>query len=318
MLKKIDEPDLLGYKTTCVVFANGESNLVGITSENNLLIIYETKNFCEYEKLWLEVNITSFTFNYDNTKILAIDEQSRLISIVIKPIKIETVVYSFGDAALAACLKISPFFNNLAAVGASNGSVYIIEISLKNCKYEFKNAHSKGVTHLSFSTINQMLLVSISDDFRVNFYDILLSKQIKTLETTSRYYSIAFYADGKTIALGSKKGLIHIYDLSSCKEPKIVISVDSEATVQSLEFFKSDKGLLITKQQFEDSLKKPNLAVSKESKIVKKQFNEEIFEKSFEDDIYSLHESKINLKLNLEGKTRLIILLKKIRMIQLK
>lgn len=150
-----------------------------------------------------------------------------------------------------------------------------------------------------------MLLVSISDDFRVNFYDILLSKQIKTLETSSRYYSIAFYADGKTIALGSKKGIIHIYDLSSCKEPKITLSIDSDATVQSLEFFKSDKGKLITKQQFEDSIKKSTLAISKDNKINKLQ-NEEIFEKSFEDDIYSLHESKINLKLNLEGKHMIV------------
>jgi WD40 repeat protein len=79
-------------------------------------------------------------------------------------------------------------------------------------KGELENAHMTSCTGLSFSPINNLLLCSCGLDGRIQFFDINSLKNVKTIENQNPLSSISFY-EGHTIAVGSIKGKIYIYDL---------------------------------------------------------------------------------------------------------
>ena len=85
---------------------------------------------------------------------------------------------------------------------------------------EFKNAHKSTASALSFSTFKPALLVSVSHDQRLNFYDVNDRKPIKTvMDTEEPLTSVSFYGDGHTLVLGGMHGGLFVYDLRMPTEP---------------------------------------------------------------------------------------------------
>lgn len=108
-------------------------------------------------------------------------------------------------------IKISPFFNNLLACGLETGGLKLFDIDSFEEKFDFKEVHDDSITGVAFSPINKMLLVSVSIDKRINFYDIILNKLIKTFDCSFPILSLSFYLDGKTIACGGVGGKLVIF-----------------------------------------------------------------------------------------------------------
>eukprot|EP00340_Litonotus_pictus_P003024 CAMPEP_0170517508 /NCGR_PEP_ID=MMETSP0209-20121228/3481_1 /TAXON_ID=665100 ORGANISM="Litonotus pictus, Strain P1" /NCGR_SAMPLE_ID=MMETSP0209 /ASSEMBLY_ACC=CAM_ASM_000301 /LENGTH=274 /DNA_ID=CAMNT_0010802779 /DNA_START=731 /DNA_END=1552 /DNA_ORIENTATION=+ len=73
-----------------------------------------------------------------------------------------------------------------------------------------------------------MLLVSIGLDCKINFYDVILNKNIKTFEADQPLLCLSFFVDGKTIAVGGRQGLVTIYDLSQGKEANAIFNGHTE------------------------------------------------------------------------------------------
>lgn len=103
-------------------------------------------------------------------------------------------------------IKLSPFFNNLLAIGSESGSLKLLDIISLEIKQEFKEVHSDAITGINFSPINKMLLVTVGLDCKINFFDVILNKHIKTFETSYAILCLCFYLDGKTIACGGIEG----------------------------------------------------------------------------------------------------------------
>ena len=293
LIKIFDEEiDLINFKITDVYFLN--NNDVCISSENNLLVIYNIKSFELVSKLWVQYPVRYISCvkssdkdntNHNSSKseknnenkfhlakdiILTLDNNNDINCISLKPFKIINTLFSIDyinnisnrqtskisdsykyntdsidNSNNISCFKTSPFFNNLMAIGLSYGSIYLLNIEFNSfdntysgiTKHEFKSTHNKKpVCALSFSPINKMLLVSIGSDCKINFYDVLKKTQIKTFETKQMFTCLSFYSDGKTIACGSKKGMVCIYDLSIGNEPRLAINTYSEFNIESVAF----------------------------------------------------------------------------------
>jgi protein NEDD1 len=132
-------------------------------------------------------------------------------------------------------IKYSPFYSNYIASSFVDGSVKIIDTNSGNVLNNFTGYHQGAATGICFSPINKLFLSSVSADNRINFYDILAKKHIKTINTTYPLTSISFHTDGQTIAVGSTNGTISIYDLRYSSSPKLIIS-DHNTAINHLEF----------------------------------------------------------------------------------
>ena len=74
---------------------------------------------------------------------------------------------------------------------------------------------------VAFSPFNHLLLSSCGSDGKVKFYDIQAPKIVKTIDIEKYLTTMSFCPDGHTIAVGTDKGEVIIYDLKDSKKVKM-------------------------------------------------------------------------------------------------
>ena len=82
-------------------------------------------------------------------------------------------------------------------------------------------AHSSNITDISFSPTNPVLIASCSNDRTVAFHDIDSNRTVQVLSPSypkdktsiGGLTTLAFRADGLTLAVGLDCGLVYLYDL---------------------------------------------------------------------------------------------------------
>ena len=65
------------------------------------------------------------------------------------------------------------------------------------------------------------MIVSCGLDGKIQFYDILEGKNVKVIDTKVPLSAISFCPDGHTIATGTIKGKILVYDLKEARKVKM-------------------------------------------------------------------------------------------------
>jgi protein NEDD1 len=83
-------------------------------------------------------------------------------------------------------------------------------------KHEFQ-AHQTQCTDIAFSPVNHLLMCSAGLDGTIMFFDIMEGKNVKKINVQSPLSAISFCPDGHTIAVGTIKGKILVYDLKDSK-----------------------------------------------------------------------------------------------------
>lgn len=152
-------------------------------------------------------------------------------------------------------VRFSPFKQSVLVSGGNDGTVSVWDTSMKCEVNRFEKEHKSRVSALCFSTFNQCLLSSVSFDQNVNFYDIKTNRVVKSLKTDSPLTSLAFYQDGKTIAVGTlygkftgflinSLGNIYIYDLRQSANIKLIMNGHDSNCVNHLDFIKSNSETL--------------------------------------------------------------------------
>jgi protein NEDD1 len=178
-------------------------------------------------KLEEECEITSLVFSFDSTYLFYSTSKGNIYTTLVNK-NPQTQEYTssnltssnsysinkpekliFSNYFKIRAIKVSPFFNNLLAVGLDSGSLKLLDVLNYDVKQEFKEVHSDAITGISFSPINKMLLVTVGLDCKINFFDVILNKHIKTFETNYPILCLCFYLDGKTIACGGVEGIFY-------------------------------------------------------------------------------------------------------------
>lgn len=75
-------------------------------------------------------------------------------------------------------------------------------------------------TAIAFSPLNHLLMCTAGLDGKINFFDTVKGSNVKVIEAATPLSSISFCPDGHTIAVGTIKGKILIYDLKNANKLK--------------------------------------------------------------------------------------------------
>lgn len=113
-------------------------------------------------------------------------------------------------------LSFSTQTSNLAAVGSSNGLIYIWDTAYGTLKstIDSETEHTSSISDLCFSPINSRLLASCSED-TLFFHDSMSAKSIATIKLpeSAACTSLDLANDGVSCAVGTSAGTVLLFDL---------------------------------------------------------------------------------------------------------
>lgn len=132
-------------------------------------------------------------------------------------------------------LQYSRFRKSLLGSVSDDGAVNLWDVNTRRLLHNFSGSHIAPATGLNFSPINDILLMSVGLDKRIVCYDTQGKKPVKTMTADSPLTSIDVMADGATVAVGSTRGKIYIYDLRHGNVPVKTINAH-KSSVQCLKF----------------------------------------------------------------------------------
>lgn len=132
----------------------------------------------------------------------------------------------------------SPFHNSILGSCTDDGSVALWDVGMMRSKHHFDRIHTAPTTGLAFSPFNHLLLCSASLDKRILFHDVNDCSTVKEIVADEPISSLSFMDDGVTVAVGTLKGTVLIYDLRAGNSPKYT-SQSHKGAVNSLAFQQS-------------------------------------------------------------------------------
>ncbi|KAK2571437.1 Protein NEDD1 [Acropora cervicornis] len=137
-------------------------------------------------------------------------------------------------------IQFSHFKKSLFGAVSDDSALNLWDSNTRKLFMSFASDHKAPATGLSFSPMNDMLLCSVGLDKRIVFYDVQGRKSVKVMTAESPLTSVDFMSDGATLAVGSTRGKIYIYDLRSGSTP-VNTTVAHKTSVQSLSFQSATK-----------------------------------------------------------------------------
>ena len=156
---------------------------------------------------------------------------------VLKPSSYNSNHTSSSSPQAIKSIQFSPFKRSILASCGDDGIVHVWDwINLQLITPPLGSCHRAPATGIAFSPFNHLLLASCGLDKRALFFDVSEKKAVKTIKTEHPLTSMAFMDDGITVALGSSKGYIYIYDLRHSSLPVRELAGHAPYPVLALSF----------------------------------------------------------------------------------
>ena len=151
-------------------------------------------------------------------------------------------------------LCFSRFKHSLLAGSTESGIVALWDANAVKRTSTFSE-HRAPATGLAFSPMNEMLLSSSGLDKRCFCYDVLSGKTAATIKTDEPLTCLDFHQDGTTIALGTSKGKIFVYDLRSTRGPSQLLEAHPGKAVKCLVYQPAQDHKVLSKHRSNSLLK---------------------------------------------------------------
>ncbi|XP_065598746.1 protein NEDD1 [Cyrtonyx montezumae] len=116
-------------------------------------------------------------------------------------------------------LKYSSFKKSLLGSVSDSGNVTLWDVNTQNPYRNFENTHKAPASEICFSPVNELLLVTVGLDKRINLYDTSSKKLLTTIVAEYPLTTVNFMPDGTTLTIGSSRGKICQYDLRKLTSP---------------------------------------------------------------------------------------------------
>ncbi|OXB59837.1 hypothetical protein ASZ78_012391 [Callipepla squamata] len=134
-------------------------------------------------------------------------------------------------------LKYSSFKKSLLGSVSDSGNVTLWDVNTQNPYRNFENTHKAPASEICFSPVNELLLVTVGLDKRINLYDTSSKKLLTTIVAEYPLTTVNFMPDGTTLTVGSSRGRICQYDLRKLTSPvKTVVAHKGCVTCIRLQF----------------------------------------------------------------------------------
>ncbi|XP_072025413.1 protein NEDD1-like [Amphiura filiformis] len=223
-----------GEKQTCLAL-NSTSRYMVTGGKNQMVSIWDIRNR-KLKKTYKGHTsaVTCVTLNWNDTYMASGASNGDII--------LHNVVSGQASSALLTPkvqtireLEYSHFKKSLLASVSDDGSLSLWDTNARKALHTFKDAHKASATSLSFSPVNDMLLTSVGLDKRIVCYDVVGKNAIKTISVESPLTCIAFMHDGATLAAGSTRGKVYMFDLRMGSTPLTTLNAH-KTSVQCIAF----------------------------------------------------------------------------------
>uniref|UniRef100_UPI00398F3E26 protein NEDD1 n=1 Tax=Pristiophorus japonicus TaxID=55135 RepID=UPI00398F3E26 len=235
-----------GKKQTCVSL-NSTSKCIVSGGLDNTVNIWDIKSKRSHRTLKdHREEVKSVCFNWNDYYIAS---GSRSGDIIVHSIttNISSAPFGHGKTQPVQDLKYSVFKKALLGSVHDSGTVTLWDVHTQQPYYTFENAHKAPASGLCFSPVNDLLFATVGLDKKINCYDSSSKMVLRTISVEAPLTAIDFMTDGATLAVGSIRGKIYVYDLRVTTSPLKVVSAHKKS-VQCLKFqngstqFKSNGG----------------------------------------------------------------------------
>lgn len=229
-----------GESRTCVAFNSLSRYILG-GGPDGIIHIWDLKSK-KLKKSYRDHKgpITAVQFNWNDTDIASGSESGEII--------LYNVVSGHGCTPLTTPrvqairqLVYSHFKKSLLGSVSEDGAINLWDTNRRSLIHSFSDNHKAPATGLAFSPLNEMLLMSVGLDKRIICYDVQRHTAVKTMMAESPLTSVDLMSDGSTIAVGSTRGKIFIYDLRKGPSPVRTMTAH-KSSVQCLKFQHKNKG----------------------------------------------------------------------------
>ncbi|XP_033647382.1 protein NEDD1-like [Asterias rubens] len=223
-----------GEKQTSVSF-NSTSRYLLSGGKNRIVSIWDLKSR-KLKKTYTghQDSVTCAIFNWNDTYIASGSASGEIL--------LHNVVSGQASSPLIApktqsvrSLEYSLLKKSMLASVSDDGGLTMWDTNSRKPITTFRDAHRAPATGLAFSPVNDMLLMSTGLDKRIVCYDVLGKGIIRSMTVESPLTSIACMHDGATLAVGSTRGKVYIFDLRMGSTPLNVFSAH-KSSVQSVRF----------------------------------------------------------------------------------
>ncbi|GLV40410.1 Grip71 [Carabus blaptoides fortunei] len=135
-------------------------------------------------------------------------------------------VFKVPSSKSVSAVRFHRSQRNILASASDEGVVVLWDINAGKRKCHMES-HQAPVTDIAFSTQNHNLMTSVGLDRQLQCYDINSDDVALTVLADHPLSAVDIAPDGHTVAVGSSRGVIYIYDLRDHVKPLKVIPAHS-------------------------------------------------------------------------------------------
>ncbi|XP_041058609.1 protein NEDD1 isoform X2 [Carcharodon carcharias] len=235
-----------GKKQTCLSL-NSTSKCIVSGGLDNTVNIWDIKSKRSHRTLKDHRDeVSSVCFNWNDYYIAS---GSRSGDIILHSVttNISSAPFGHGKTQPVQNLKYSIFKKALLGSVHDSGTVTLWDVNTQQPYHNFENAHKAPASGLCFSPVNDLLFATVGLDKKINCYDSSSKMLLRTISVEAPLTAIDFMTDGATLAVGSIRGKIYVYDLRVTTSPLKIVSAHKKS-IRCLKFqngstqFKSNGG----------------------------------------------------------------------------
>ncbi|KOB75124.1 putative neural cell expressed, developmentally down-regulated 1 [Operophtera brumata] len=203
---------------------------VAIGTRNGNVMIWDTKNKSitkTFPSPSQQCSVNYISYNAKNTSLAATMQNGEtVIYSLVSNIPVLTV--KLAHSRSISSMKFHHESRSLLGLATDEGHVLIRDILTNKDKVFFENVHASPVSDIAFSLVNRDVMLSCGYDKAMHVYDVRLQNVVTTLKTPYTLTSLAINLDYH-VALGTKNGLLLVYDLRDLSNPfKVLKGHDEE------------------------------------------------------------------------------------------
>ncbi|XP_043569210.1 protein NEDD1 isoform X1 [Chiloscyllium plagiosum] len=223
-----------GKKQTCLSL-NSNSKCFVSGGLDNTVNIWDIKSKRSHRTLKDHKDeVSSVCFNWNDYYIAS---GSRSGDIIVHSVttNISSAPFGHGKTQPVQNLKYSIFKKALLGSVHDSGAVTLWDVNTQQPYHTFENAHKAPASGLCFSPVNDLLFATVGLDKKINCYDTSSKMLLRTISVEAPLTAIDFMTDGATLAVGSIRGKIYVYDLRVTTSPLKIVSAHKKS-IRCLKF----------------------------------------------------------------------------------